>query len=301
MSEASEQRLLLVTGLSGAGKSTVLKVLEDLGWEVVDNLPLALLEALIDAPAKRSEANRPLAIGIDSRSRGFKPALLVKRIKDHIAAGPKFRQFFDAEVRSMAQFSHPYAVRLLDASLDDPNGPCMVLEFIPGITLEGLLARHRRLAPERVARLLGPLCHALQAAHAAGIVHRDLKPANLMVVDADTPKESVRVMDFGFAGFTAKLNIMYALFQAGPWYWTLAGVIALNTLLSAFYYFRIVRSMYLEPLAETRAAAIHPVAIALGAGCAGVLALLFLAFNPLANLATRHAGFSHLTPAAASK
>ena len=51
MTEHIEPRLLLVTGLSGAGKSTVLKVLEDLGWEVVDNLPLALLDALIDAPA----------------------------------------------------------------------------------------------------------------------------------------------------------------------------------------------------------------------------------------------------------
>ncbi|UKK83475.1 RNase adapter RapZ [Sphingopyxis sp. BSN-002] len=82
MTDPGEQRLLLVTGLSGAGKSTVLKVLEDLGWEVVDNLPLALLEALIDAPARRSEANRPLAVGIDSRSRGFRPPLLVKRIKE---------------------------------------------------------------------------------------------------------------------------------------------------------------------------------------------------------------------------
>lgn len=82
MTEHIEPRLLLVTGLSGAGKSTVLKVLEDLGWEVVDNLPLALLDALIDAPAKNSEAERPLAVGIDSRSRGFKPAALARQIKD---------------------------------------------------------------------------------------------------------------------------------------------------------------------------------------------------------------------------
>ncbi len=81
MTPPAEPRLLLVSGLSGAGKSTVLKVLEDLGWEVVDNLPLALLETLIDAPVKRSEAGRPLAVGIDSRSRGFLPALLVRRIK----------------------------------------------------------------------------------------------------------------------------------------------------------------------------------------------------------------------------
>jgi UPF0042 nucleotide-binding protein len=82
MTDGTDPRLLLVTGLSGAGKSTVLKVLEDLGWEVVDNLPLALLDALIEAPARRREANRPIAVGIDSRSRGFRPALLVRRIKE---------------------------------------------------------------------------------------------------------------------------------------------------------------------------------------------------------------------------
>ncbi|MGB7411121.1 MAG: RNase adapter RapZ [Sphingopyxis granuli] len=87
MTVPAEPRLLLVTGLAGAGKSTALKVLEDLGWEVVDNLPLSLLEPLIDAPVKRSEAHRPLAVGIDSRSRGFRPSLLVRHIKDLRAAG----------------------------------------------------------------------------------------------------------------------------------------------------------------------------------------------------------------------
>lgn len=92
MSDPAAPRLLLVTGLSGAGKSTVLKVLEDLGWEVVDNLPLALLDALIDAPVQRSAANRPIAVGIDSRSRGFKPALLVKRMKELREAGGRDMQ-----------------------------------------------------------------------------------------------------------------------------------------------------------------------------------------------------------------
>jgi serine/threonine protein kinase len=107
----------------------------------------------------------------------------------------------------MARFSHPYAVKLLDASLDEPLGPCLVLEFIPGITLETLSHRLRRFTPERAARLIAPLCHALHAAHSAKTVHRDLKPANLMVVNADSPGESVRVMDFGFAGFTSKPHI----------------------------------------------------------------------------------------------
>ena len=46
---SAPQRLLLVTGLLGAGKTTALKVLEDLGWEVIDNFPVRLLGRLIDS------------------------------------------------------------------------------------------------------------------------------------------------------------------------------------------------------------------------------------------------------------
>ena len=45
-------RLLLVTGMSGAGKSTVLDALEDLGWDVVDNLPADLLDAFVHGGAE---------------------------------------------------------------------------------------------------------------------------------------------------------------------------------------------------------------------------------------------------------
>jgi RNase adapter protein RapZ len=79
---ASPKRILLVTGLSGAGKSTVLKTLEDIGWEVVDNLPLSLLNHLLATPlAAGAEQERPLAIGLDSRTRGFDAEGIVKRIK----------------------------------------------------------------------------------------------------------------------------------------------------------------------------------------------------------------------------
>jgi eukaryotic-like serine/threonine-protein kinase len=145
--------------------------------------------------------------------------VVVKRIHDHVVTHPKFRQLFEAEVRSMANFDHPYAVGLMEASLDDPIGPCLVMEFVPGVTLEALLAKQKRLSPQRVGVLLGCFCHALQAAHNAGIVHRDLKPANLMVVNPDTPQESLKVMDFGFAGFLVKPHIQLAeLTGHGPIY-----------------------------------------------------------------------------------
>jgi RNase adapter protein RapZ len=77
-----QQRILLVTGLSGAGKSTVLKTLEDIGWETVDNLPLSLLDPLLATPLSAgAERGRPLAIGLDSRTRGFDAERLVKQIE----------------------------------------------------------------------------------------------------------------------------------------------------------------------------------------------------------------------------
>ena len=66
-------RLLLVTGMSGAGKSTVLDALEDMGWDTVDNLPVDLLQEFVHGGGQRA-ANA--AIGMDGRSRGFDPEAL---------------------------------------------------------------------------------------------------------------------------------------------------------------------------------------------------------------------------------
>ncbi|HEX8527431.1 RNase adapter RapZ [Allosphingosinicella sp.] len=85
-SGSAPQRLLLVTGLSGAGKSTALRTLEDTGWEVVDNLPLSLLDHLLSTPPSPGmegggEDGRPLAVGIDSRTRGFDAMRIVRQIE----------------------------------------------------------------------------------------------------------------------------------------------------------------------------------------------------------------------------
>lgn len=83
------QPILIISGLSGAGKSTVLRALEDSGHEVVDNLPLSLTDALI-----AGVADRPLALGIDSRTRAFDPTALGARIAALRDAGRDVRLIF---------------------------------------------------------------------------------------------------------------------------------------------------------------------------------------------------------------
>jgi UPF0042 nucleotide-binding protein len=75
---AAKKRLLLVTGLSGAGHSSALKALEDMGYEAVDNLPLFLLGGLVEHAAMLA---RPIAIGVDSRTRDFSVAALNEHVE----------------------------------------------------------------------------------------------------------------------------------------------------------------------------------------------------------------------------
>jgi len=77
----TRQRILLVTGMLGAGKTTALRELEDLGWEAIDNFPIRMLERLIAAEGEDSDISGPLAIGFDSRTRGFVPADIIELVK----------------------------------------------------------------------------------------------------------------------------------------------------------------------------------------------------------------------------
>jgi serine/threonine protein kinase len=127
--------------------------------------------------------------------------VVIKVTRDGLAEG--LRAAFKREMEVMKRFRHAHAVSLLDGALEGPDRPCLILEYVRGITLEELLQRHGRLPPERVGRLLGQLCQVLHAAHRMGILHRDLSAENLMVVPDDTrtggAPEHLKVMDFGLA------------------------------------------------------------------------------------------------------
>lgn len=72
-----QRRIVLITGPSGAGRTTAIRVLEDLGFEAIDNLPMGLLMRLLDGP----ENDRPMALGIDARNRDFSTIGFIDLVK----------------------------------------------------------------------------------------------------------------------------------------------------------------------------------------------------------------------------
>lgn len=82
--DENAQRLVLVTGPSGAGRSTAINVLEDMGFEVIDNLPISLISRLLDGPVRP----QPLALGVDVRNRDFSAANLIELI-DRLTRTPE--------------------------------------------------------------------------------------------------------------------------------------------------------------------------------------------------------------------
>src|SRR5262245_45462634 len=91
--------------------------------------------------------------------------VVIKVMHDHLAEIPAIRQSFQSELQLMMQFQHPYSVRLIDGSLGGPGRPCLVMEYIDGVSLEAHADRHGRFPAIQVGRWLAQLCQVLHAAH----------------------------------------------------------------------------------------------------------------------------------------
>ncbi|WP_071798065.1 RNase adapter RapZ [Natronohydrobacter thiooxidans] len=81
---SKSDRLVLLTGPSGAGRSTALRALEDLGYEAIDNMPISLVSRLVAAPL-----DRPLALVLDPRNRDFAVNALLALVEE-FSASPRF-------------------------------------------------------------------------------------------------------------------------------------------------------------------------------------------------------------------
>lgn len=100
------------------------------------------------------------------------------------------------EALLLARVAHPNVVTVFDVGELPGGGAYVVMERLPGRTLQAELAGKGRLPWREAVDVLDGVLLALEAAHAVGVVHRDVKPGNVFLVDG-APR--VRLVDFGLA------------------------------------------------------------------------------------------------------
>jgi tRNA A-37 threonylcarbamoyl transferase component Bud32 len=122
----------------------------------------------------------------------------VKVLAERYARDESLRGRFEREALAAARLSGaPHVVTIFDVGEHDGR-PIIVMEYLPGGSLETRLRSGRRSSPGQALQWLEEAARALDAAHAAGVVHRDVKPGNLLL-DGD---EHIHVADFGIASAT---------------------------------------------------------------------------------------------------
>ncbi|MCS6884371.1 MAG: serine/threonine-protein kinase [Acidobacteriota bacterium] len=123
---------------------------------------------------------------------------------------------FHLEVSTTASIKHPSIVTVHDFDYTEEGLPFIVTELLRGMTLYGEMKRLGRLPIKRAVRIIGPICSAINVAHARGIVHRDLKPSNIVLHLMDDQSEVVKLIDFGIAKqHAAELDPSQSLTEPG--------------------------------------------------------------------------------------
>ncbi|MEJ6014531.1 Stk1 family PASTA domain-containing Ser/Thr kinase [Corynebacterium sp. H127] len=122
----------------------------------------------------------------------------VKIMRADLARDEGFRERFRREAQNGGSLNHPAIVAVYDTGDTEIHGttvPYIVMELVTGKTLRAIIRDDSPILPADAAKMLAPVCEALQVSHDAGIIHRDIKPANIMI----TPVGDIKVMDFGIA------------------------------------------------------------------------------------------------------
>jgi eukaryotic-like serine/threonine-protein kinase len=106
---------------------------------------------------------------------------------------------FHREAKAASMLSHPHSIRVFDFGQTGDHHLYMVMEYLKGCSLRGLLDTHGALDSGRVIKIASEVAQALVEAHESGLIHRDLKPDNVMVLDVPGDDSFVKVLDFGIA------------------------------------------------------------------------------------------------------
>jgi serine/threonine-protein kinase len=129
----------------------------------------------------------------------------VKVMKPEIANDPRFIRKFHDEARAASRLNHPNVVSVIDFGQTSDGLFYLVMEYLHGVTLTDVM-RQERLSIDRIADIISQVLSALEEAHEGGVVHADLKTDNTMVERRRGGWDLVKVVDFGIARLTGKLE-----------------------------------------------------------------------------------------------
>ena len=120
----------------------------------------------------------------------------------HGFGSEELQKQFMREAQILGRLSHPNIVSIYDLGTNEDGSAYLVMEFVPGKTLESVMAAQGALPLARVGVWAGDLANALHRAHRASIVHGDVKPANIFVTD----EGHIKLGDFGIARYATQLS-----------------------------------------------------------------------------------------------
>ncbi|HWC88636.1 MAG TPA: protein kinase, partial [Pirellulales bacterium] len=124
---------------------------------------------------------------------GLQRVVAIKVLPAELARHPDFVRRFRAEATAIARLVHPNVVQVF-ACGEDAGHHYFVMQFVPGESLAGLLARRAKLAIDETLPIIAQCLAGLAAAHAQGLIHRDIKPGNILL---DHEHGRALVADFG--------------------------------------------------------------------------------------------------------
>jgi eukaryotic-like serine/threonine-protein kinase len=128
----------------------------------------------------------------------------VKVIKSELVGGDSsFATRFQQEAMAAAAIGHSNIISVFDYGFLGGDIPYLVMEFIEGNSLQDLMTREGKFSPEKALEYVSVIGSGVGAAHRHGIVHRDLKPLNIMMHSQGSPRDSIRILDFGLAKIKA--------------------------------------------------------------------------------------------------
>ncbi len=121
----------------------------------------------------------------------------IKVIHPEHVVNPLALSRFEREVRTTAQLSHWHTVEVYDYGHTEDGTFYYVMEYLPGMNLNELVAKFGPLPISRAVHFLRQTCAALREAHREGMIHRDLKPANIFAAERGGVYDVTKLLDFG--------------------------------------------------------------------------------------------------------